>query len=72
MIARPLSEKSLLCVNELRLFTPIYLCRAPDIAAVGTIFNVISYDAVSGRESSDEWMRNVMSHGRGLVANLYL
>ena len=23
-----------------------YLCRAPDIAAVGTIFNVFSYDAV--------------------------
>ena len=46
--------------NELRLFS-VYgprhyfpysnlLCRAPDIAAVGeTIFNVFSYDAVSGR-----------------------
>ena len=39
--------------SELRLFIGqgippyyYYLCRAPDIAAVGTIFNVFSYDAV--------------------------
>ena len=29
-----------------------YLCRAHDIAAVGTILNVFSYDAVSGRDSN--------------------
>jgi hypothetical protein len=29
-----------------------YLCRAPDIAEVGTIFNVFSYDAVSVRDSN--------------------
>ena len=29
-----------------------YLCRALDIAAVGTILNVFSYDAVLGRESN--------------------
>ena len=29
-----------------------YLCRAPDIAAVGTIFNVFNYDAVSARDSN--------------------
>ena len=28
-----------------------YLCRALDIAAVGTIFNVFSYDTVSDRNS---------------------
>ena len=27
-----------------------YLCRTPDIAAVGTNFNVFSYDAVSARD----------------------
>ena len=45
--------------SELRLFlgqsippTLNYFCRAPDIAAVGTILNVFSYDAVSGRGSN--------------------
>ena len=38
--------------NELRLFWPRhslfsnYICRVPDIAAVGTIFNVFSFDSV--------------------------
>ncbi len=27
-----------------------YLCRAPNIAAVGTIFNVFSYDAVLAQD----------------------
>ena len=35
-----------------------YLCRAPDTAAVGTICNVFSYDAVSGRD------RNLSPHRR--------
>ena len=46
--------------NELRLFmgkgTPsliyIYLCRALDIAVVGTIFNVFIHDGVSNRDSN--------------------
>ena len=44
--------------NELHLFGPRqssysnYLCRASDIAAVGTIFNVFTYDAVSDRDSN--------------------
>ena len=45
--------------NELRLFmvqgippTRNYLCRALDIAAVGTIFNVFGYVAVSGQDSN--------------------
>ena len=29
-----------------------YLCRTPDITAVGTIINVFSYDAVSGWDSN--------------------
>ena len=29
-----------------------YLCRAPDIVEVGTIFNVFSYDAVLSRDSN--------------------
>ena len=29
-----------------------YLCREPDIAAVGTIFNVLSYDPVLDRDSN--------------------
>ena len=27
-----------------------HLCRAPDLAAVGTILNVFGYDAVSARD----------------------
>ena len=29
-----------------------HLCRAPDLAAVGTIFNVFGYDAMSARDSN--------------------
>ena len=42
--------------NELRLVWAkaflqfYYLCRASDIAAVGIIFNVLSYDALSDRD----------------------
>ncbi len=59
LIAWPLSEKSQLCmVTSCACFWPRhspysnYLCRASDIAAVGTIFNVFSYDVVSARDSN--------------------
>ena len=52
--------RSLNCVhgNELLLFWAKaflysnYLCCAPEIAAVGTIFNIFTYDTVSGRDSN--------------------
>ena len=45
------------------------LCRAPDIAAVETIFNDFSYDAVSARDSNlkpprRRGMRYMLSHDR--------
>ena len=45
-------------VKELRLFRAMHslysnnLYRAPDVAAVGTIFNIFSYDALSDRDSN--------------------
>ena len=53
LITRPLFKKNQLCV----CFWPTYslysnyLSHAPDIAAVGTVSNVFSYDGMSGRDS---------------------
>ena len=54
----PLSKRDL----QVELFSLIFyffclgilptLCRAPFIAAVGTIFNMLSYDAELGRDSN--------------------
>ncbi len=59
LIARPLSEKFRLCMvmscacYGLRHSPHFnYIYREPDIAAVGTIFNIFSYDAASGRYSN--------------------
>ena len=47
-----------------------YLCRAPDIEAIKTIFNVFSYDALLSRDfepvafPDDERMRYVLGYGR--------
>ena len=44
-----------------------YLCRAPDIVALGTIFNVLSYVSVGPRYEPFTYpaMRYVLSYGRG-------
>ena len=58
--------------NALRLFIDQgippysnYLYRAPDIAAVGTNFNVVSYSKETDIPD-EERMRYMLSHGRGL------
>ena len=48
-----------------------YLCCTPDIAVVGTIFNVFCFDAVSARDlnhhlPSNEQMNYLLSHDCGL------
>ena len=53
--------------NELHLFYSNYLCRASYLAAVGTIFNIFSYEAVKNRDLNlpdDERIRYVLSYGR--------
>ena len=53
--------------NELHLFYSNYLCRTSYLAAVGTIFNVFSFEAVLDRDSNlpdDEQMCYVLSYGR--------
>ena len=56
------------CFGSGRSLYSNYLCRASDIAAVGTIFKVFSYDAVSDRDSnlslSQLWMSYLLSHDR--------
>ncbi len=49
-----------------------HICHAPDITAKGTIFNVLSYDAVGPRFESIAhpticgWMRYVLCRSREL------
>ena len=55
-----------------------YLCRTPDIAAVETICNVFSYDAVSARDSnlSPSWRRadalRVVPRSRVALLRVYI
>ena len=47
-----------------------YLYLAPDIAVVGTIFNIFSYDTVWGQDSNQydtERIRYMLCHSRGLI-----
>ncbi len=50
-----------------------YLCPGPDIAAVGTNFNVFSYDSVLSRDTNlsphDDQRMRMLCNGRGLYKN---
>ena len=81
LIVRLLSEKSYLCM-VMRMFmgqglphTLKYLYHAPDIAAVGTISIVFSFDAVSGQDSnlspSQQKRKCTMSYPRVVGLNFY-